>query len=189
MGLLAGRLLGLGLPRTDKRLYVLVETDGCLADSISVATGCWLGHRTLRLVDHGKTAATFVDTETGRAVRIWPHPEGRRRALDHAPAARGRWRAQLEAYQVMPDAELLRAAPVTLEIDLDAIRSRPGRRVACADCAEDVVNEREVLRDGATLCRSCAGDRYYRLIDDPRNGRSVEAALRPAAMVKTTSEA
>ncbi len=162
MGLHAGELLGVDLPRSDKRVLVLVETDGCLADAISVTTGCWLGHRTLRLIDHGKTAATFVDTMTGRAVRIRPQPTARIRALDHVPDAPDRWHAQLEGYRIMPTAELLDAGPVTLTFDLEAMRSRPGKRAVCAKCGEDVINEREVIRDARTLCRACAGDRYYR---------------------------
>ena len=160
MGLHAGELLDLDLPRTDKRLFVFVETDGCLADSVSVATGCWLGHRTLRLIDHGKTAATFVDTASGRAIRIWPHPAARRRALDHVPGAPDRWHAQRDGYQVMPVGELLRAEPVTLALDLAAIVSRHGRRVVCASCDEDVINERAVVVDGRPSCRACAGERY-----------------------------
>ncbi len=162
MGLHAGELLGLELPRTDRRLLVFVETDGCFADSVSVATGCWLGHRTLRLIDHGKTAATFADTRTGQAVRVWPHLAARLRAPDHAPDAPDRWHAQRDGYQVMPDAELLRAEPVTLELDLVAIVSRPGRRVVCAACGEEVVNEREVVVGDRPRCRGCAGERYYR---------------------------
>lgn len=161
MGLYAGELLGLDLPRSDKRVLVFVETDGCLADSISVATGCWLGRRTLRLIDQGKTAATFVDTVTGRAIRIRPQPTARRRALDHAPDAPDRWHAQLDGYRIMPIAELLGAEPVTLALDLDAIRSSPGKRAVCAECGEDVMNEREVIRDGTAFCQACAGDRYY----------------------------
>src|SRR5690349_4858594 len=74
MGLLAGAALGLEMPRRDKRLLVLVETDGCFADGLSVANGCWLGRRTLRLMDYGRVAATVVDSATGRAVRISPRP-------------------------------------------------------------------------------------------------------------------
>jgi len=70
MGMLAGELLGLALPQTDKRLYVVAETDGCAVDGISAATNCWVGRRTLRVEDFGKVAATFVDTQTDRAVRI-----------------------------------------------------------------------------------------------------------------------
>jgi formylmethanofuran dehydrogenase subunit E len=54
IGLAAGEALDLDLPRADKRLLMLVETDGCFADGVSVATGCWLGRRTLRLVDYGR---------------------------------------------------------------------------------------------------------------------------------------
>jgi formylmethanofuran dehydrogenase subunit E len=62
IGMYAGELLGLELPQTDKRLYTFVETDGCFADGVSVAAGCWLGRRTMRLMDYGKVAAVFVDT-------------------------------------------------------------------------------------------------------------------------------
>ncbi len=65
MGLLAGRWLGLDVPRDDKRLLTFVETDGCAADGVSSATGCRVGGRTLRVIDFGKVAATFVDTLTG----------------------------------------------------------------------------------------------------------------------------
>jgi len=163
MGIYAGELLDLELPRRDKRVFVFVETDGCLADSISVATGCWLGHRTLRLIDHGKAAATFADTRTGRAIRIWPHPAARSRASEYAPEAPDRWHAQRDGYQVMPAAELLRAERVDLDIDLTAIISRPGRRIVCAGCDEDIVNEREVVLGGRAYCRGCAGERYYRV--------------------------
>jgi formylmethanofuran dehydrogenase subunit E len=163
MGLLAAERLALPLPQTDKRLFTFVETDGCFADGVSVTTGCWFGRRTLRLVDYGKIAATFVDTATGRALRIWPHPAARTRAPRYAPDAPGRWHAQLHGYQAMPADELLRSEWVTLNLSLDAIISKPGLRVLCDDCGEEVMNAREVVGDGCTLCRSCAGDPPYLL--------------------------
>ena len=78
LALLAGERLGLDFPRTDKRALVFVETDGCFADGVSVDSGCWLGRRTMRLIDHGKVAATFVDTRTRRAVRAAPQTDLRR---------------------------------------------------------------------------------------------------------------
>src|SRR5687768_11979454 len=72
MGLLAGDLLGLELPQKNKRLIVFVETDGCFVDGITVSTGCSMGHRTMRLMDYGKVAATFVDSQSNRAFRIAP---------------------------------------------------------------------------------------------------------------------
>ena len=165
IGMYAAELLDLELPQTNKRLMAFVETDGCFADGISVTTGCWLGRRTLRLIDYGKVAATFVDTRTARAIRIWPNPLARTRAAEYASAERGRWHMYLAAYQVMPTAELLRAGDVDLRLDLAAILSRPGVRVRCAICDEEVINEREVVVEGKILCRSCAGERYYERAD------------------------
>ncbi len=161
IGMYAGELFGLALPQSDKRLFAFVETDGCMTDGIAVATGCWWGRRTMRLIDYGKTAATFVDTLTERAVRVAPTRESRQRAARYAPNAPDRWHAQLEAYQIMPAEELLQAREVELTVSLKALISQHGRRVVCADCGEDIINEREVRRDGRTLCRACADEAYY----------------------------
>lgn len=163
MGLHAGEVLGVELPRDDKRLLVFVETDGCFADSISVATGCWLGHRTMRLIDHGKSAATVVDTRTWDAVRVWPDPNARSRAEMYAPDAPDRWHAMRDGYLVMPIDELVRAAHVTVDLDLRALIGRNGKRAVCADCGEDIINQRGVAHGGLVLCRGCAGSSYFRI--------------------------
>lgn len=161
IGMFAAELFALDLPQADKRLYAFVETDGCLVDGIAVATGCSIGRRTMRVIDYGKSAATFVDTLTERAIRITPTRESRARAIDYAPNAPDRWHAQLVAYQIMPNAELLRAHAVTLTLALEQIISQHGLRVVCERCGEDVINEREVRVDGEILCRACAVGSYY----------------------------
>ncbi len=109
MGMYAAELFGLDLPQVDKRLFGFVETDGCLIDGLAVATGCWVGNRTMRVMAYGKGAATFGDTQAKQAIRISPSAESRTRALEYAPTAPDRWHAQLAAYQVMPakDAEAI----------------------------------------------------------------------------------
>ena len=164
MGLLGARLLGIERPNSDKRLLTFVETDGCAADGLSAATGCTVGHRTLRVIDFGKVAATFVDMHTGEAIRIAPSREARELAERYAPQARSRWQAQLEAYQVMPDEELLRVQPVQLSVSLERLLSKPGYRVSCEACGEEILNEREAIREGVILCRACAGEGYYQII-------------------------
>jgi formylmethanofuran dehydrogenase subunit E len=161
MGMYAAELFQLDLPQHDKRLYAFVETDGCLIDGIAVATGCSVGRRTMRVMDYGKSAATFVDTETEHAIRITPTRESRSRALVYAPDAPDRWHAQLVAYQIMPTKELLVAQSVMLTVSLKRIISRHGHRVVCERCGEDIINEREVRVDGAILCWACAGGAYY----------------------------
>lgn len=160
MGMHAARLFDLALPQTDKRLYTFVETDGCFADGILVATGCSLGHRTMRLMDYGKVAATFVDTLTERAVRIAPHAQARTRALDYAPQSEGHWQAQLEAYQIMPVNELLVWQEVTLNLSMKALISI-NQRVTCSVCGEEILNEREVRVEDQVVCRSCFGESYW----------------------------
>jgi formylmethanofuran dehydrogenase subunit E len=161
MGLRAGRELGLTLPQTDKRLIAFVETDGCFADGVAVATGCWVGKRTLRVVDYGKVAATFVDSVTERAVRLAARSSGRAAAAACAPEARGRWEAQLLGYQRLPDEALLDIQPVTLDTPIGQIVSQAGRRTMCEACGEEILNEREVVVNGVVLCQACAKGAYY----------------------------
>jgi ribosome-binding protein aMBF1 (putative translation factor) len=33
--------------------------------------------------------------------------------------------------------------------------------VECQLCGEEILNEREVVHSGMTLCRACAGEQYY----------------------------
>jgi formylmethanofuran dehydrogenase subunit E len=61
----------------------------------------------------------------------------------------------------MPDGELLCARDVRLAFSLEKLLSKPGRRATCAICGEEILNEREVIRNGTTLCRACAGESYY----------------------------
>lgn len=161
MGLAGGRWLGLEVPQKDKRILAIVETDGCAADGIATATGCWVGRRSMRVLDFGKVAATFVDTMTGRAVRILPSAVTRHKASDYAPEAASRWEAYLLGYQRMPDDELLAVREVRLTVTIAQILSRDGYRVNCDLCDEKIFNEREIIRDGLTLCRFCAGEQYY----------------------------
>jgi formylmethanofuran dehydrogenase subunit E len=172
MGMYAAGILDLTLPQRDKRLLTIVETDGCFADGIAVSTGCWLGHRTLRCVDHGKVAATFVDTHTGDAVRMRPSDVSRKRASLYAPTANDRWHAYLEGYQVMPEHELLVAERVRLACSVEELVSRPDHKVVCDTCNEEIFNEREIVVAGRILCRGCADQSYVT--------RCSDASLRPA---------
>jgi formylmethanofuran dehydrogenase subunit E len=186
MGLAGGRWLGLDVPQTDKRLLTIVETDGCGADGIAVATGCSLGRRTMYFYDFGKVAATFIDTQTGRAVRIVPSAITRKRAKAYAPEAESRWHAYLLGYQRMPDEELLDIREVSLTISVAELLSKDGYRVSCDICGEEIINEREVLREGLTLCRACAGRRYYCQTDE--NSEPLTTASGPAAVGKEADQ-
>jgi len=154
--------LGLQIPRRDKRLLSILETDGCFSDGIEVTTGCTVGHRTLRVADYGKIAATFVDVKTGHSLRVAPKVDVRQRAWNYAPSKEKRhYFVQLHAYQVMPVEELLFFQEVVLNPPVEEIISRPAVRTKCDICREEIINEREVIQDGQTVCQSCAFESYY----------------------------
>ncbi|GJM40925.1 MAG: formylmethanofuran dehydrogenase subunit E [Ardenticatenaceae bacterium] len=148
----------------DKRLLTIVETDGCGADGIAVATDSFVGRRTLRVEDYGKVAATLIDTHTGQAVRVAPTAVSRTRAQAYAPNQPDRWHQYLYGYQRIPDDQLVAVQPVTLRQPLAAILSQPDKRALCQKCGEEVMNEREVVDgNGRILCQACAGHSYYAL--------------------------
>jgi formylmethanofuran dehydrogenase subunit E len=161
MGMFAGKLLNLNLPQRDKRLFVIVECDGCGMGGIATATGCLVERRTMRVLDYGKLAATFIDTLTGDSIRIKPHPQARTRAEEWLPDKPSPWHSQLEAYQIMDEEDLFLIEPVRLTVSLEKIISQPGLRVNCSQCAEEIINEREVILDGKIFCRICAGEGYF----------------------------
>lgn len=163
IGLAGMDALGLGANQGTKRLLTIVESDGCFVDGITAATDCTVGHRTLRAEDYGKVAATLVDTKTGKAVRVAPVIDVRQRACGCCPEESRHYFAQMKAYQKMPDESLLTVTEVQLVTSAEQIVSRPGIRVDCVVCGEEIMNEREIIVDGRPLCRACAGTSYYRL--------------------------
>ena len=161
MGLCGLKSLGVRANQGSKRLLVISETDGCFADGLTAATDCAVGHRTLRVEDYGKAAATFVDTQTGLTIRVAPVLDIRQKAYAYASDEPRHYFAQMQAYQIMPDEEMFTVTEVHLAASIAEIVSRPGVRVNCDVCGEEIMNEREIPHEGITLCRACAGNSYY----------------------------
>jgi formylmethanofuran dehydrogenase subunit E len=59
------------------------------------------------------------------------------------------------------DDALFAQAPVTVMISLEDLPGPPVRSVECARCGEEVKDGRDVIEDGESLCRACAGLGYY----------------------------
>jgi len=173
--LCAGQVLGLrlalfGLKLLDladpwgadrKRLVTYVEIDRCATDAIAVVTGCRLGKRALKFRDFGKLAATFCDLKEGRAVRVAARDSARRRARELYPELESANQQQMRAYREIPDEELFTTQWVRVEVPPEDLPGYKAPRVTCAECGESIAFRREVPRDGRTLCRACAGERYY----------------------------
>jgi formylmethanofuran dehydrogenase subunit E len=122
-----------------------------------------VGHRSLKIEDYGKIAATFVDVRSGEAVRVHLIPGVRELARRACPEATRAYFAQLRAYQIIPDRELLNAQWVTLNQDIRLIRGTPRQRSNCIQCGEEIINGREVMKNEMIICVACAGNAYYHL--------------------------
>ncbi len=163
MGLAGLKVLGVEAPVTTKTALVIIETGGCFADGIRVATGATVGHRTLRVEDIGKIAATFTDLNKRTSLRLAPKLDVRTRALTYSPGEKRRYFAQLQGYQVMPDDELFNFQWVELQTPAEQIISHQNAMAICSRCGEEIINERELVVEGKVLCRTCAYGGYYRL--------------------------
>jgi formylmethanofuran dehydrogenase subunit E len=148
-----------------KKLYILVEIDRCATDAIQSVTGCSLGKRSLRWLDYGVMAATFVNLETGKAVRITAREESRELSKNYFPTIAGKYERQLEAYHIMPEQDLFKIEQVQVELAPEDMPGRPLRRIRCEQCGDWVQDCREVLSEGKMLCRGCANGKYYQVID------------------------
>jgi formylmethanofuran dehydrogenase subunit E len=155
------RELGITDPIAErKRIVTYVEIDRCVTDAVALVANCRLGKRALKFRDWGKVAATFVDLQTGRAVRIAAKESSKDAARAMFPELE-REAAQQKAYAALPDDVLFSKQWVKIEIRPEDLPGFKGPRVVCAQCGEGINFKREILKDGRTLCRACSGDRYY----------------------------
>ena len=176
--LCAGQILGVrmalcGLNRLEmedptgvdrKRLVTFVEIDRCATDAIAVVTGCRLGKRALKFRDFGKMAATFCDLRDERAVRVVANESSKDRARQLYPHVSNKNAQQMLAYREMPDDDLFVTQWVRVAIGPQEMPGYNAARVICDECGEGINFQREVLHQGSTLCKACAGERYYEVL-------------------------
>jgi formylmethanofuran dehydrogenase subunit E len=155
------RELGIDDPIAErKRIVTYVEIDRCITDAIALVANCRLGKRALKFRDWGKVAATFVDLQTGRAIRIAAKESSKQAAREMFPDM-PKDAGQQKAYAALSEEILFDKKWVKVEVQPEDLPGFKGPRVVCAECGEGINFKREVLQEGRTLCRSCAGERYY----------------------------
>jgi formylmethanofuran dehydrogenase subunit E len=145
-----------------KRLIVWVEIDRCMADAVGAVTGTRLGRRSLKFLDYGKVAATFLNLETGAAVRVAARESSRGLADERHPEVQLKKARQMLTYREATDEELFLAEAVEVSLGEMDLPGRPRSRASCGLCGEGVNDGREVNTvDGGTLCRPCVFGTYY----------------------------
>jgi molybdate transport repressor ModE-like protein len=142
-----------------KSVMVFVEMDRCATDAIQSVTGCSLGKRSMKFLDYGKMAASFLNLKTGKAVRVLAREEARQMAKECFPDEADKYKAQLEAYKILPDNDLFTVSPVQIAVPEEDMPGRPLCRVQCDSCHEYVQDRREVVIEGRVLCKACASAR------------------------------
>lgn len=164
MAMLGCRLIGLDDPtRHDqiKKLLVYVEMDRCTADAVAHVTGVRLGRRSLKFLDYGIMAATFLNLDTGAAYRILSTEEARALASRYAPEIEGKSAQQLAAYKRMPECVLFKVQKVAVRLDDCDLPGPTRKKIACSNCGQLVRDGREVLVDGRVLCKPCTEQAYF----------------------------
>ena len=119
-------------------------------------TGCRLSKRTLKFRDWGKMAATFVDLEAGRAIRIVALDNTRGLADQLFPQIENEGRRQMMAYRELTDAQMFTEQWVRVAIDPRELPGERGVRADCPRCGEGVNFDRFAQVNGERLCLSCA---------------------------------
>ena len=147
------RHLEIGDPKGEDRrkLLVFVEIDRCATDAIMSITGCRPGKRTMKVKDYGKMAATFVNLESGKAIRVVPTGANRKESADGKEADLSK----------MTDEELFHVRFVEVPLKPEDLPGKPVRRAQCARCGEDILDGREVEMDGKSLCGPCSEQKNY----------------------------
>jgi formylmethanofuran dehydrogenase subunit E len=163
MAMLGLEKLGIEDPRGKdrKRLVTYVEIDRCATDAVAVVTGCRLGKRALKFRDWGKMAATFIDLESGHAIRVAALESSKQKARELHPEIENKNQQQMLAYREMSDADLFSAEWVKVDVAPSEMPGYKGDRIVCAKCGEGINFKKEIVKDGQTFCRGCAGEQYW----------------------------
>jgi formylmethanofuran dehydrogenase subunit E len=152
ISLAAMKALGMKPGDKNKNLIVYTEIDRCMTDAIQAITSCSLGHRSLKHVDYGKFAATFVNLDTGRAVRG---------TVKNYFSSKNSIKETLIKLAHIPDRELVTLQEVKIDIPETDLPGPSVCKVICTVCGERIVDGREVNEENRTLCRGCAYGKYY----------------------------
>jgi len=168
MAMMGCELIGLNDPRNRldeiKKLIVYVEIDRCATDAIAYVSGAKLGRRSLKFIDNGIMAATFINLETEKAVRIASTETSRDLAAKYAPGILDKRQQQLEGYKRMPTDDMFVIQAVKVDTPIQDMPGPTRFKAVCEQCQAVVRDKKEVFLNGRILCRTCALGGYYTVI-------------------------
>ena len=104
---------------------------------------------------YGKTACTFVNMDTKEAYRIYR--KNRCYPPDGGDIA--------EFFADLKDEDLFTVQRVFVDIKPQDMPGIPLGEAVCEVCGEEVIDLRQVVKDGKVMCKNCADKSYYRVIE------------------------
>ncbi len=155
----------------DEEFLAIVENDSCSVDAIQVVTGCTMGKGNLIFKDYGKHVYTFINRNTGDALRM-----SLNKSIDEIDPEFAKIRAKMVSGYVnedeklefeklkdkisqnilnMSDNELFKIEHVKMKIPEEA---RIFRSVKCAKCGESVAEHRARVENSDFVCIPCFND-------------------------------
>lgn len=162
----------LSSPRAvDEEFLAIVENDSCSVDAIQVVTGCTFGKGNLIFKDHGKHVYTFINRDTGEALRLSLNipidevnpefAEVRKKAFSGTASDEEKEEFEKKkdktSYDILdiPNKELFKIEHVKIEIPEEA---RIFQSIKCAKCGELVAEHRARVKNGEFVCIPCFDD-------------------------------
>lgn len=162
-----------GRHSVDEEMVAVVETDMCGVDAVQFLTGCTFGKGNLIHQDYGKNAFTFYNRRTGQALRVIALPGAFAKKAEDKEEGLAELRAK--AAQGRADEDDLReisrlmekriTAIMTLELkelfDIQPVTGPPPSparvmtSLTCADCGEQMMENRSRRFGGRELCIPC----------------------------------
>jgi formylmethanofuran dehydrogenase subunit E len=174
MGRLGLKLVGMEDPAKRGSLVVFVENDKCPVDGIQVTTGCSAGSGRLKMLDYGKSAATFVDGRTGRGFRVSTKQDFQRQAFrlgvrdgivkpdeKVVPFSKLDREIVMNAFMKLSMDELLEYRAVKVKWNKPLMPNRTAPTAFCDECGDEIMDGKGIPRGAKILCGSCAEGAYY----------------------------
>ena len=153
--------MGMTPGEKDKRLIVFTEIDRCISDAVLSVTKTSLGKKSLKPMHYGKFAATFVNINTGEAIRVVDSSANKKDRDENETTEE-----LIERINNTPAEDLFEIQKVSVKIDQNDLPGKPLEIVTCADCGEVVMDGKHHLKGGYSYCTSCFSGSYYQIVDD-----------------------
>lgn len=129
-------------PAFDEEIICITETDACGVDAIQALMSCTLGKGNLIYKNRGKQAFTFIERESGQAMRFYL--KGRNEGMEREQYLN--WLLDAPLDQVFSVQEVEKELPEKARIFLS---------LTCEKCGEIAAENRMRLEEGKKLCLDC----------------------------------